>query len=163
MSAMPPRVINDPTLHSSSQTRVSASLITARCEPESRGQDPSHLIPGSGNSDWSWEPLTWSGGADICQEWAICSCVYQWSDWTMAPVTRCQAQRLLVIGQKDVIQLRGTDAWLDWPGEEERAICWYFIIMIFNWDTGHTRDYPGTLLTSGRAPARGGELVSVTA
>ena len=43
MPAMSPRVINDLTLHSSSQTRVSASLITARCGDcwsESRGQEP---------------------------------------------------------------------------------------------------------------------------
>ena len=53
----------------------------------------------------------------------------------------------------------------DWPGpgEEERAICRYFMIIIFNWVWAGTHaDCPHTS-HFWRAEARGGELVSVTA
>lgn len=79
--------------------------------------------------------------ADICQKGAICVCLSVIRRGTMETVTRCQA-RAPGHRVKDVIQLRGTDAWLARAGEEERAICWYFMIIIFNWagpDRTHAR------------------------
>ena len=129
----PPHIINDLTLHSSSQTRVpSASLITARCGPESRGLTSAHSRIREHRVDIRSPVTSESEWADICQKGAICECLSvirrtdngdcnaMWGPGSWSPSKGCDT-------------VKGNRC-LTGPGrEEERAICWYFMIIIFNW------------------------------